>query len=146
MKFDVKRIYTAVNAEEVKVGSKVICGDNLFLLKKRIEEGDVHIHELTSILAENLATRFKIKDFGDYALCYLVSEPEEKKLKWTDLKMGDILQIKKTPSIKYMITGIDAEGSESHIFIAGSWLLDKELELWEKVEGGGDHLIFCKKN
>ena len=134
MEFDKNRVYTALNADEVKVGSKVICGDNITLLKKRIKAGDAHIHELTAILEENLATRFRVKGFGDYALCYLVSEPEEKKLKWTDLKMGDILQIKKTSSIKYMITGIDAEGSESHIFIAGSWLLDKELELWEKVE------------
>lgn len=134
MEFDVKRIYTCVNADEVKVGSKVICGDNITLLKRRIKAGDAHIHELTAILEENLATRFRVKDFGDYALCYLVSEPEEKKLKWTDLKIGDILQNKQTPIIEYMITGIDAGGSESHVFFAGSWLLDNELEFWEKVE------------
>lgn len=139
MEFDVKRIFTAVNADEVKVGSKVICGDNLFLLKKRFEEGDVHIHELTSILAENLATRFRVKDFGDYALCYLVSEPEEKVLKWIDLKIGDIVRDKKNEGITHMITGIDTRTEKflinKHVFFGGAWVEDDLLKNWEKVEG-----------
>lgn len=131
MEFDVKRIYTAVNACEVKVGSKVICGDNIFLLKERVEEGDVHIHELTSILAENLATRFRVKDFGDYALCYLVCEPEKKTFKWIDLKIGDVI---KKGTERYIVIGIEEKNNRCHILTGQGWLSDEELEEWEKVE------------
>lgn len=131
MEFDVKRIYTAVNAEEVKVGSKVICGDNISILKKRLEGGDVHIHELTSILAENLATRFRVKDFGDYALCYLVSEPKKKTVKWIDLKIGDVI---KKGTKRYIVIGIEEKNSCNHILAGQGWLSDEELEEWEKVE------------
>lgn len=59
-------------------------------------------------------------------------KPEEKKLKWTDLKIGDIICSGK---MSYMITGIDAKNvTESHIHFAGKWRGDFELEGWEKVE------------
>ncbi len=34
MEFDKSRVYTSVNADELKVGSKVIVGDNLLELKE----------------------------------------------------------------------------------------------------------------
>lgn len=58
-----------------------------------------------------------------------------KDLKWTDLKIGDVLK-NKVYGFSTMITGIDKSDSTStHVFIYGSWISDEQLaEQWEKVE------------
>lgn len=60
-------------------------------------------------------------------------EPSEKKLKWTDLKVGDVIRRKR--EIR-MVTGIStvSDSSEMHIFNGTNWLTDEVLEEWEKVE------------
>ena len=62
------------------------------------------------------------------------SELEEKKLKWTDLKVGDVIRRCNT-SVEYLVTAIDKDKKEeSHIY-AGSWIDDGTLEnYYEKVE------------
>ena len=40
MEFDKSRVYTIVNADELKVGSKVIVADSLGLLKRLVELSD----------------------------------------------------------------------------------------------------------
>lgn len=65
---------------------------------------------------------------------YLISEPEEKKLKWTDLKLGDVIK-QKYSTISYLVTGIDSEGgSGSHILVGKTWIEDASLCNWIKVE------------
>lgn len=59
-------------------------------------------------------------------------EPSENKLKWTDLKIGDVIRNKELPFIKHLITGID-EGA-GQVFFCDSWTKGDELEEWEKVE------------
>ena len=64
-------------------------------------------------------------------------EPEEKKLKWTDLKIGDVIK-HKTGLILEMITGIDTDGTvgvSKHICASNYWITDEDLaDFWEKVE------------
>ena len=134
MEFDKSRVYTIVNADELKVGSKVIVADSLGLLKRLVELSDkANIHKLTKICDCNAQHRFKVDNGYDceYALCYLLEEPTS--LKWTDLKIGDV--IRRKGEIR-MITGIStvSDGSEMHIFNGTNWLTDEELEDWEKVE------------
>lgn len=138
MEFLTERCYTALNADEVKIGSKVICANTLESLKHKVDT-EREITEVKEIRAECDERRFRTEFSGFWPLVYLISEPEEKKLKWIDLKIGDIIQ-DKNGTQTYMITGIDAsnesdgEGDVCHIYMGDCWYTEKELEDWEKVE------------
>ena len=132
MEFDKSKVYTALNADELKVGSEVICASCLANLKEYVadyfNEGIKNTCIITSILDDTYGNRFEIGERHS-PLVYLIKEPEENKLKWTDLKVGDII---KNSSTERMITIIDYEDG-LHIF-AGYWIDNEELEKWEKVE------------
>lgn len=130
MDFDKNRVYTAVNADELKIGSKVVCANTIKDLKRKVAENE--IIGINGIKDDCYENRFNAWFDDDYALAYLVSEPEEKKLKWTDLKIGDVIRNKELPFIKHLITGID-EGA-GQVFFCDSWTKSDELEEWEKVE------------
>ena len=112
MKFDKNRVYTAINADELKIGSKVIVADYLESLRLQVEANSypTYIKELTYIMGTSSTNRFKTNDNKTYNLCYLVSEPEEKKLKWTDLKIGDVITNGGRTAI---VTEIDKERSDN---------------------------------
>lgn len=229
MEFDKSRVYTALNADELKIGSKCIFANNIGSLKCKVEEG-TDIRPIVQILNDAYERRFKTDVRGEYPFAYLISEPEEKnwivyicrsegvepyitscrsdkwesvkekygaktklfegtddeceewytsrkhlddviaawedgktiqfyenstgnwnitgkpmwstdtlyrikpELKWTDLKVGDVIQNKKhTHSM--MVIGIDhREEAKSHIYDGLCWLDDDDLEYWEKVE------------
>lgn len=63
---------------------------------------------------------------------------ERKALKWTDLKVGDVLRKKNKVLDGYrfaMVTVIDAYDTSKHIQVGFDWYSDEELaEDWEKVE------------
>ena len=73
MKFTKSRVYTMLNANKLKVGSKVIVGDNLAELKECVLK-----HRLPKIIkrveSEDAEHRFLCDDNFHYALVYLVSE------------------------------------------------------------------------
>lgn len=129
MEFDKRKVFTAVNADELKVGSKVICADNLYSLKFSVDN-ELYITTLREILPEECMLRFRTKEGEDCTLAYLVSEPEEKKLKVSDLKLGDIIR-HKSGNLEYLVTGIDHNGNE--VFFDG-WIGESDLKNWEKVE------------
>jgi hypothetical protein len=128
MEFDKSKVYTSVNADELKVGSKVICADNLYALKFCVEE-EIYMTTIKEVMSEDCMLRFRTKE-GEYALAYLISESEEKKLKVSDLKLGDIVR-HKSGSLEYLVTGIDHSGNE--VFLDG-WIGESELKNWDKVE------------
>lgn len=135
MEWDLSRVFTAKDADEVKVGSKVICAFTLKDLMTRVEEHHENITEVERILPSSQEHRFNVyteDGFFSYPICYLVSESEEKKLKWTDLKIGDV--IRRKGEIR-MVTGIStvSDSSEMHIYNGTNWLTDEVLEEWEKV-------------
>lgn len=78
MEFDKSKVYTALNAEEVKVGSKVLASDNLASLRSYVEK-DYSPHTIKEIKDDNWIKRFLTEERPDdeYALVYLISEPEE---------------------------------------------------------------------
>lgn len=229
MEFDKSKVYTALNADELKVGSKVICANNIDSLKCKVEEG-TDIRPIVQILNDAYERRFKTNTRGEYPFAYLVSEPEKnwivyvyrregikpylttcrsdvwesvketkgaktklfegsdeecsewynarkhltdvivawedgkiiqynsghgwedccdnkpawstdtqyrikpEVLKWTDLKIGDVIQ-NESSTHSMMVIGIDyREESKSHIHIGETWLDDDDLNYWEKVE------------
>lgn len=143
MLFDKSRVYTVLNADELKVGSKVIVADDLCTLKARVEylktkeDEEVVVTIIRQIKDDHYAQRFVDISDDFWHLAYLISEPEEKKLKWTDLKLGDVIRCKTETR---MVTGIDTtdepdeDGDVCHICAGGWWSTDKELEEFEKVE------------
>lgn len=130
MEFDKSKVYTAVNADELKVGSKVIVANDLAHLRVFVHDNVSCV--LEKVLDEEITCRFVANEGEPYSLAYLVSEPEENKLEWTDLKVGDVIRTKDGKNIR-MVTGIDNTEGNRHICTT-YWLSDKELEEWEKVE------------
>ena len=128
MKFDKSKVYTAVNADELKAGSKVIVADTMEILNDRVAQ-DGPVETLRLVQSEGAFYRFKTQ--GQYALAYLVSEPEQ--LKWTDLKVGDIIT---NGRLTAMVLSIDSEPEldELHIYAGDVWYSDEELTYWRKVE------------
>ena len=129
MGFDKSRVYTALNADELKVGSTVYVADSLASLKEAVEYDAIH-RTITSIQDDKTEYRF-IAESMEWALAYLISEPEV--LKWTDLKIGDVLKRKGSNEVN-MVTGIREETKTNEHILLSYWTSDKELEEWEKVE------------
>ena len=132
MEFLKEHVYTALNADELKVGSHVIAANNIDSLVCKVHDGD-DILEVKEILIASYERRFLCKG-GTYPFVYLVSEPEEKKLKWTDLKLGDIIR-RKDGLREGLVTFIDKDAEKELHICCGSWLSDRELENYDKVEG-----------
>ena len=75
MDFDKSKVYTALNADELKVGSKVAFADSLSDLKQDVRDETFDI--LEAIRGEDKSERFVIEGGLAFALAYLVSEPEK---------------------------------------------------------------------
>ena len=84
MDFDKSKVYTALNADEVKVGSKGYFACSLAGLRLEVLDEHANPRELTDVYNENVDYRFETND-GDnvavYNLFYLVEEPEEKTIR-----------------------------------------------------------------
>lgn len=77
MNFDKSRVYTALNADELKVGSKVIVAYDLFTLKEDLSDPRL-LKVVEKVESEGWEERFVCDDGFHYALAYLVEEPKEK--------------------------------------------------------------------
>lgn len=132
MEFMKERVFTALNADELKVGSKVIAANNIDSLKCKVHDGG-DILKVTEILDASYERRFRLDYSGTYPFVYLVSEPEEKKLKWTDLRLGDVIR-KKDGLRESIVTSIDKDNESLFHIYASSWLSNNDLEYYEKVD------------
>lgn len=143
MKFDKSRVYTALNADELKIGSKVIVASNITELKERVADYcdngnyDKYIVIIDKIETEQCTDRFVIrKDTGYYvgncfSLAYLVSKPNA--LRCEDLKIGDIIS---NGNLDYMVLGINrSSGITSDVFLPCiGWRNDEDLVSFIKKE------------
>jgi len=72
MEFDRSRVYSAVNADELKPGDKVIVADTLDLLKRCVKDSNP-ISTIRTIEPEDFMFRFAIENnTATFALAYLV--------------------------------------------------------------------------
>ena len=78
MEFDKSRVYTAVNADELPIGSKCVFADTIQGLKER-----KYIDTLIGIADERRVCRFASEHGSDwkYALAYLIEPPAGPKYK-----------------------------------------------------------------
>ena len=115
-----------VNAEELKVGSKVIVAPAFKTLKEAVKVNKEPI-ELRNVLPPECIARFEGSDNSLYHLVYLVEEPDV--LKWTDLKVGDTVQRKGATA---MVTMINVD-NDMHVHINSCPMSDEGLKQWRKV-------------
>lgn len=80
MEFDKSKVYTAVNADEVKVGSKGYFADSLGELRTQVEPGNTELKCLTVVTNDFNMSRF-CTGSSAFTMFYLVEEPQEKKLR-----------------------------------------------------------------
>lgn len=80
MKFDKSRIYTAVNADELKIGSKCMFADSLGELRSYVE-CDCTEGVLKGIEDEHEEERFKSEQDSLWHLAYLIEPPANPKYK-----------------------------------------------------------------
>ncbi len=155
MEFDKSRVYTALNADELEVGSMVIVADSLQGLKDRVNKSasdEDYISRIGSILPETAIHRFKTSGGNKYSLAYLISPPEKPEYKpFSDTKTayktitahgGWIKQ----GSVYHFVTGLDiGYGGDDEIQFFGSWyparficenctFADDDTPVGEKVE------------
>ncbi len=129
MKFDVSRVYTAINADELPVGSKCIFADTLKDLKDKVlNNDDCSTYTLKAIGDEDSKDRFK--DFScTWNLVYLVELPEEKIVKPFETieeareaitAHGGFLKYKGTDYV-YLVTGYSSNDVDPEVFIKNGW-------------------------
>ncbi len=79
MEFDKSKVYTAVNAEELQVGSKVYLADTIEILQKLV------VNKAEPTILKNVYDGCRMQRFGndidDYILAYLISPPKEPQYK-----------------------------------------------------------------
>ena len=76
MKFDKSRVYTALNANELKIGSKCIFADSIQDLRRKVQGEDAEA--LTGLYDDDSIERFKT-DCCTYIYAYLIEPPAEPK-------------------------------------------------------------------
>ena len=82
MEFDISRVYTMLNADEVKEGSEGYFADNFKDLKDIIaREFSECYGKIRKINVEGYSLRFLKEDDSDFGLFYLIKEPEEEKFR-----------------------------------------------------------------
>ena len=132
MEFDKNRIYTAVNADELKVGSKVYVSDSIYYLKKCVED-NLESCILTEVLWEKEANRFCIDDMFNeqWQLAYLIEPPAEPKYKPFESIDKAMEAIKKHGGwVKWKdddIQGLVVGKSDDRVKILQDWVLPEEL-------------------
>lgn len=93
MEFDKSRVYTALNAEELPIGSKCVFADDLRELRRLVSIEDTS-QVLIAIKGESYKYRFeqaKADCMGDtlFALAYLIEPPSKPKYKYRPFESVD---------------------------------------------------------
>lgn len=82
MEFDKQKVYTALNADDINVGSRGYFADTLENLKDVVKyECSEYYGKVVEINKESYEDRFRLEDKYDYCLFFLVEEPKEKRLR-----------------------------------------------------------------
>ena len=80
MEFNKSKVYTALNADEVKIGSKGYFADTIHSLRSQAQTETIELMTLTKITPDYNMNRF-CTDSVSFVYFYLVKEPREKKFR-----------------------------------------------------------------
>lgn len=136
MEFDKSKVFTAFNAEELKIGSKCIFANSVDSLESQVEADSysTYIQRLDQVMGKSSTNRFKSGD-KTYNLAYFISERDL--LKWTDLKVGDIIVTRRrvVDVDKSDITRMHIKMDAINDSVSDEWITDEDLAFnWEKEE------------
>lgn len=113
MELDKHRIYTVVNADEVKLGSKGYFADNIYCLQQAVQHnGEGYFGKVEGIKDINTGFRFVADNGTCFSLFYFAEEPEEKKYRpyhnTAEIPSGALLKIVvSSDNTKFLITAVD---------------------------------------
>ena len=113
MEFDESKVYTPINADKVKIGSKGYYADNLKTLKERVDShSERWLGKVDKIYDTDSTYRFAIKNNTKFVLFYLVDEPEEKKYQpyynTDEIPGGALLKtVVSSDNTRFLITAVD---------------------------------------
>ena len=144
MTFDKNKIYTSLNADEVKVGSIGYFADSISTLKEIVKNEE--FFEVELILNEEYTYRFKASNGLDYMLFYLVEEPKNEECRpyksnaelIKDFKnricgftyeenLPNIWIKEKNSGDKYLITGFIKDDSNTYCVLIGTCFVSLEV-------------------
>jgi len=80
MEFDKSKVYTAVNADELKIGSKSLFADTVKGLRRKVEEGTYRVETFYRLHNNGGDDSFVGNDCA-YCYAYLIEPPAEPKYK-----------------------------------------------------------------
>ena len=83
MEFEKSRVYTAVNADELPIGSRCVFADTIHDLRKKVESDSVqrHVYVLRAVRDGCEKERFEEDGGITYLLAYFIEPPSEPKYK-----------------------------------------------------------------
>ena len=139
MEFDKSRVYTAVNADELPIGSKCVFADDLRELRRLVSIEDTS-QVLIAIKGESYKYRFeqaKADCMGDtlFALAYLIESPNEPKYKPFESVKKAMEAIKKHggwvkdegTGCTFLVLGYGKHKEDFSIYINSEWVPLEEL-------------------
>lgn len=145
MIFDKSKIYSAINADEVKIGSKGYFADKLEHLKEIVRDND-DPRTLTDVKGEDYEHRFEEESEDYWNLFYLVEEPQGEKYRpyksnaelledFRDRMLGFVSEnnipafwIKeKNSGDKYLITGFIKDDTNTYCVLIGTCFVSLEV-------------------
>ena len=105
MEFDKSRVYTALNADELKVGSKCVFADKVKDLRREVETGDaVDVVRRFTFLYEGCDDIQFSDGFYTYKYAYLIEPPAEPKYKpFENLKQLIVATEKHGETVKSLV-------------------------------------------
>ena len=117
MEFDKSRVYTALNADELPIGSRCVFADTIHDLRKKVESDSVQrsVYVLRSICDSSKMERFEEDDNAVFLLAYLIEPPAEpkylpfasnKKAMEAIMKHGGWVKDKKN-NVQLLVVGFD---------------------------------------
>jgi len=137
MEFDKSRVFSAVNADELKVGSKCIFADTVKALRKKVQADDYaqYVQPFIRLHDNGYDVQF-LADCYTYNYAYLIeppSKPKYRPFESVDKAMEAIKAhgryVIKTNNMMsaFLVTEDDKDQGESRIFIDGYWYSLQEL-------------------
>ncbi len=122
MEFDKSRVYTAVNADELPIGSKCIFADSVYELYEKLKDKDVesYIWNLTGILTDSYVDRFEAGE-TNYCLAYLIEPPSASDQKERKYKSFSNIENLKKSAVKYIGFIKSKQGTQEGIIIGISF-------------------------
>ena len=130
MEFDKSRVYTALNADELQIGSKCIFADTVKGLRRRVEE-DTNCVETFYRLHNKGGDDLFVGNNYAYCYAYLIEPPAEPKYKPFESIDKAMEAIKKHGGwVKWKdddIQGLVVGKSDDRVKILQDWVLPEEL-------------------